>query len=136
MVDEGGREISAVCLPRAGTPQAFYGLGSGIFPDVDYDIRKDQFLAVWTDIPTGLAGQRITDEQPIIQAGALLIFHMDREDEQGRCRVSGQVVGIYYTDQRQVLLDRAFMRVYKHRRAAGCEQFIPLDLDATIGDYL
>jgi hypothetical protein len=54
VVYEEDSEISAVCLNHFGTPQAYYGLGSGIYPDVVYNIRKDQYLVVWTQLSTEL----------------------------------------------------------------------------------
>ncbi len=41
--------INAICLNQFGEQQAHYDLGSGDFPDVVYNIRKDQYLVVWNE---------------------------------------------------------------------------------------
>lgn len=54
VVYEDGSEISAVCLNNLGEQLAYYALGSGIFPDIVYNIHKDQYLAVWVEISTDM----------------------------------------------------------------------------------
>jgi len=80
----------------------------------------------WHDlVDRGLAGDRVSEDWPIYQAGGLLLFHASGYEAQDRCfRGGAEEREAYYEDQRASLRPGTFRRLHLNERTSSEGAFI------------
>ena len=100
-------------------PGKTYGLPALRICD-SYAGYEGESITWHTIVDRGLAGERISAEWPIYQAGGLILFHMEGSEARERCyRGTPAEAAAYYAEQQASLRPNAFTRMHNNQRTMG-----------------